>query len=228
VPSARPPLATRLHRHPCRVPGLPAVSRERLAAVTASRQEVEVKLCEAMTSQDWGRAHDLGLLLDAMETPLAASPVGAALWYAEQGLHVFPCRPGQKLPLPGLRWKDEATTDAEQIMAWWADHPAANVAIATGHLVDVVDYDGEQAHVAWGQRYGGSWAGLSVLGTATTPRPGGLHLYVQASGQGNRAGMVPGVDYRGLGGYVLAPPSRTEQGTYRFLRHLRVEGPPHD
>jgi hypothetical protein len=39
-----------------------------------------------------------------------------------------------------------------------------------------------------------------------TPR-GGRHLYVAPSGDGNAANFRPGLDYRGAGGYVVAPPS---------------------
>ena len=65
----------------------------------------------------------------------------AALWYAELGYPVFPCAPGRKTPLTehGLL---EATTDAEQVTAWWTQHPDANVAIRTDGLV-VIDIDGD-------------------------------------------------------------------------------------
>jgi hypothetical protein len=66
---------------------------------------------------------------------------------------------------------------------------------------------------------------LDVVAVVTTPRPGGIHLWVPtAAGKGNKQGVRPGIDYRGLGGYVLVPPSlldhRPDQhpGTYRFLR----------
>lgn len=199
------------------------------------REEVEAELCSAFAACDWERAADLGTVLDAMEQQQrTASLLSAALWYAEQGLRVFPCQPGLKIPFARTRGVHEATTDEQRIRSWWEQHPQANVAIATGHLVDVVDYDGEQAHAAWGDRFGETWSRFKVLGTVSTPRPGGLHVYVPASGRGNRAGLVPGVDYRGLGGYVLAPPSvlddQTGQyaGRYRFLRPLRPQGPSHE
>jgi hypothetical protein len=48
-----------------------------------------------------------------------------------------------------------------------------------------------------------------------------MHLYVPANpAVGNGAGLLPNVDYRGAGGYVVAPPSRTDVGSYRWLRPL--------
>jgi hypothetical protein len=130
--------------------------------------------------------------------------------------------------MPGSHGCKEATTDPAAITRWWGRWPSANIGLATGHLVDVVDFDGPQAHAAWGATYGERWGGLQVLGTVSTPRAGGLHLYVPASGVGNRAGvkngtkLLPHVDYRGLGGYVVAPPSSRPDGTYRWLRALEI------
>jgi hypothetical protein len=48
----------------------------------------------------------------------------------------------------------------------------------------------------------------------------GLHLYVARSGLGNRAGVIPGVDYRGEGGYVVALPSVHVSGrVYSWSTH---------
>ncbi len=65
----------------------------------------------------------------------------AALRYAELGYPVFPCAPGTKKPLTQHGFQD-ASADADQIEAWWAQHPAANIGIPTAGLI-VIDIDGE-------------------------------------------------------------------------------------
>jgi hypothetical protein len=191
-----------------------------------TRDAVEEELVTAMTTNRWDMVELLQRQLDiADHPPRRVTVVSAALWYAQHGIPVFPIQPGTKVPYPGSRGVKGATTDEGTIRQWWDWYPGCNVAIATGHKVDVIDYDGEQGHHAWTHEYGETWtgAGVHVIATVTTPRPGGLHVYIRATGEGNHAGIVPGVDYRGRGGYVLAPPSATPHGTYRFLRALHPE-----
>lgn len=227
-----------------------------------TRDDVERELIAALEEGDTDGALALAADLDRMPAKLPPTLRGAALWYAEQGLSVFPVMPGDKRPFPHSRGVKDATTDAGQVEEWWTAHPEANIGLATGHRVDVLDYDGTTGHADWGQTFqepgltdgllyclcGDSWVaawlgptcrscgspgepfpelpdpGLRILGTVATPRPGGLHVYVPVTGLGNRAGWVgKHVDYRGLGGYVVAPPSRTEVGVYRWLRPLAVE-----
>jgi hypothetical protein len=58
-------------------------------------------------------------------------------------------------------------------------------------------------------------AGLLVGCHATVSTPsGGFHLYYLGSGQGNGAISRHGVDFRGAGGYVLAPPSVVDGKPY--------------
>lgn len=163
---------------------------------------------DALQRGDVDAALRIAELMDRMPPARRASVPGAALWYAERGLPVFPIQPGSKRPYPRTHGLDDATTDPDRVRAMFTDRPGCNVAIATGHRVDVIDFDGLDAHAAWGQTYP-TWAdaGITPLGTVSTPRPGGLHVYVPATGEGNYAGMLPGVDYRGLGGYVVVPPS---------------------
>ena len=64
-----------------------------------------------------------------------------ALAYAARGWPVFPCQPGHKIPATAHGYLD-ATTDPEQITAWFTRHPGRNLAIATGAPgPDVLDVD---------------------------------------------------------------------------------------
>ena len=184
-------------------------------------EEMEDQVAVAMTAGDWSRVDALGAELDRLAQPVEVALSAAALWYAEQGLAVFPLQPGTKVPFAGSRGCKDATTDPERIRRWWSSAPEANIGLATGRVVDVVDIDGPAGQasrcVHWEQL-----ADLEVVGRVCTPRPGGMHLYVPAAGVGNKAGLLPGIDYRGRGGYVVAPPSRTEQGTYWWMEPLRV------
>ena len=64
-----------------------------------------------------------------------------ALAYAARGWPVFPCQVGQKTPATAHGHLD-ATTDPEQITAWFTRNPPWNLAIATGAPgPDVLDVD---------------------------------------------------------------------------------------
>lgn len=175
---------------------------------------------------DAGDAHQISHytnLIEQQETDKTPVPlISAALWYAEHGLHIFPLQPGSKIPYGGTRGCKDATNDAEQIRTWWTDRPDSNIGLATGHRVDVVDIDGATGQKSRVTNWD-MFATLHVIATVATPRPGGMHLYVPASGQGNKAGLLPSIDYRGNGGYVVAPPSRTDIGSYRFLNPLTLD-----
>lgn len=187
---------------------------------TTTIHGLEAQMDAALLAGDHEAATRLAGQIDGLPEPAPFSVLAAALYYAQEGLHVFPLSPGTKIPHRGTRGCKDATTDEDTIRAWWDRWPDSNVGIATGHVVDVVDIDG-----AAGQRSRADNAALfdslTVIGTVLTPRPGGMHLYVPANpAVGNGAGLLPSVDYRGRGGYVVAPPSRTDVGSYRWLRAL--------
>ena len=79
------------------------------------------------------------------------TPKEAALGYATHGIRVFPIQPNDKRPFPGSHGCLDATTDTDVITRWWTDHPDANVAIATGAGLVVIDID-IQTH--WGDLEG--------------------------------------------------------------------------
>jgi bifunctional DNA primase/polymerase-like protein len=143
----------------------------------------------------------------------------AALWYARQGIAVFPCTPRGKTPITQRGFKD-ATTDEAQIKTWWAAEPAANIGAPTGLTFDVIDCDGREGV---GALYGGDVNLPDEIGHALTSRPAGHHIFIRPTGQGNRAGIYPSVDFRGLGGYVILPPSIGAHGVrYMWTKPLNL------
>lgn len=144
--------------------------------------------------------------LESRATVLEAAPprlADAALVYASWGWPVFPLRPGDKMPMTRHGFKD-ATTEPAQIRRWWAEAPAANIGLPTGHVFDVIDVD-PAGWPAWREMVATD-ALPTVHGMVCTARAG-LHAYVEPTGGGNLAGIKTGIDYRGKGGYVVAPPS---------------------
>jgi hypothetical protein len=116
----------------------------------------------------------------------------------------------------------DASCDPGVIRQWWKQWPRANVGLVTGVLFDVLDVDGPQA-LEFLEKLD---PGLTSLNGPMVCTGRGWHLYVQATGLGNRAGLLPGVDWRGTGGYVVAPPSLHPSGNaYQWSQGLELELP---
>lgn len=138
----------------------------------------------------------------------------AAAHYASLGVPVFPCVPGEKRPLVAHGFKD-ASIDTAQVEAWWRRWPEADIGIPTGPTsgIEVVDVDVKgdppRGPESWlrATRAGllDGWAAQIV-----TPS-GGLHAYYPAAEAEQRswASATAQLDFRGIAGYVVAPPSRT-------------------
>jgi len=152
-----------------------------------------------------------------------------ALIYAGRGIPVFPCEAGGKRPLTAEGFL-EATTDEARIRGWWERWPNANVAIPTGERSGLLVLDVDAGE-------GTDSVALLELSRGQPPRTarvatggGGVHLYFRypSSRELRAAGMYTrqvrnsqgllgdGLDVRGEGGYVVAPPSSTAR-TYRWI-----------
>lgn len=165
----------------------------------------------------------------------------AAVQYARWGWPVFPIAKHTKRPaLPSAHPEGDplrgvckgncgrvghgvldATTDVDRLKRYWTKHPDHNIGLATGFLFDVIDIDmpKEEGDANGYDQLPGFLANdrLPDAHAVVVTPSGGMHLYIPAQeGKGNRAGIRPGVDYRGRGGYVVAPPSLTMQGRYIF------------
>lgn len=143
--------------------------------------------------------------------------IKAALSYLERGFSVIPIRPRDKRPLiPWEEFQNRRPTEAE-IRAWWEKEPHANVGIVTGAVsgVVVVDLDSKEAV----QKLRGLVAdsGLSTVPRSRTGRGWQLFFRHPGSPLQNAVGVAPGLDIRGDGGYVVAPPSIHPNGhTYSW------------
>jgi hypothetical protein len=156
-------------------------------------------------------------------------PIDAAIVYAGRGWAVFPCHspsghsggcsccradcssPGKHPRVTtGLK---AATTDRAQIRQWWDRWPGANVGVRTGAVSGLVVLDIDPDHggvetLGRVLRIHGEFPACRTVRTGS----GGHHLYFMHPGgivrndAGRRLG--PGLDVRGDGGYVIAPPSR--------------------
>lgn len=165
-----------------------------------------------------------------MATTQHTALLESALFYAARGWLVFPCHTpedhgcscldpqcgsiGKHPRTPnGLR---DATTDTALIQRWWKRWPTANIAIVTGATSGVVVLDEDS--------YKGGDASRHDLEQTYTPLPetiqqltggGGMQFFFAHPGthvKNSVRHLGPGLDMRGDGGYVIAPPSLHASG----------------
>jgi hypothetical protein len=151
------------------------------------------------------------------------SSLAQALQYASYHWSVIPVRTRDKRPLiKWQRYQQQAATD-DEIYTWYQRWPDANVGIVTGMISGLVVLDVDPRH--------GGDKTLSQWEIEHGPLPptveaktggGGRHLYFRHPGGviRNRAGLAPGIDLRGDGGCVVAPPSVHHSGhAYSWIKH---------
>lgn len=135
--------------------------------------------------------------------------IDLALAYSRKGWQSFPCQPRDKKPL--IKWADFATTEENMLTGWWENYPTANIGIACGKrsgivVVDIdADHDGYESLALLVAEYG-KLPDTPVSRTGS----GGEHIFFKHPGIEihNSAGKLgKGIDIRGDGGYVVAPPS---------------------
>ena len=154
-------------------------------------------------------------LMNPEPTIRQSKMVRAALHYAERGWPVLPLAPEGKTPLRGSRGVHDATTNETAIRNRWTRVSRANIGIATGGGLVVVDVDGDEGDAALAtleERNGP----LPPTLTVTTGRDAAKHLYFE--GDAPSAVLGEKLDLKGRGGYIVCPPSVHPNGRrYTFL-----------
>ena len=155
--------------------------------------------------------------------------VAAALDLAAAGWEVFPLGENTKRPLTAHGVKD-ATTDADTIRAWWERNPGANLGLAPGTDLLVLDVDTKHGIDGHDTLTGFEFVHGELPPTRTTETPsGGWHLYFKKPPElriKNRVNVRPGLDVRTLGGYLVAPPSVIDGKPYRWLNDAPMADAP--
>jgi hypothetical protein len=141
------------------------------------------------------------------------TPAQAARLYTERGWRVVPIPPGEKYPKHLSNWQDKATTDVDVIDRWWPEGSCNGIGIATGvgtgmFVLDVdPGHGGDDTLADLEHEHGTLPDTIEVLTGG-----GGRHIYFLlpegvtiANDQSGRLG--PGLDIRGNGGQVVAPPT---------------------
>jgi hypothetical protein len=155
----------------------------------------------------------------------------AALEYATRGWSVIPlhtarpnhtctcghddCKSIGKHPRTKAGLKD-ASNDPEKIASWWGMWPAANIGVCTGPESGIIVMDIDDEELA-----------KEAIGEKEIPETlmqetgsGGKHLVFAYPGKPVKSGtkIIPGVDSRADGGYIVVPPSNHKSGrNYEWL-----------
>ena len=128
-----------------------------------------------------------------------------ALYYLRRGWSVVPVRRGEKIPaIPWHQFQHRRATEAE-IEDWFSDS-TMGAGIVTGAIsnLTVADFDGELGASTEQQILDRLGAGPVALTGG-----GGCHRFFSHPGRKvpTRKGILPGMDIRGDGGFIVAPPS---------------------
>ena len=191
-----------------------------------------------------GSASAVPVVPGGTPTLLAPTPdepvVEHAIHYAtNNGWSVFPAPPGEKKShksaarSDGRKWGQ--TRDADEIRHDFRRWPDANVGVVCGAVsgIFVIEADTTEGHDVDGI------ASLAALEREHDPLPatrqaespsGSIHHYFKHPGfkiKNSASEIAPGVDVRGDGGMVIAPPSvKPGKGIYRWRNDLAIADAP--
>lgn len=138
----------------------------------------------------------------------------AARAFAEAGIPVFPCVENGKQPATANGFKD-ASADLARIDAWWGDNPNYNVALCPNDAGwCVVDLDPPVGLNNWAELQ--KTNPVPATYRVQTPR-GGEHWYFEGALPPSANKLAEKIDTRGVGSYVLVPPSVVNDKPYRVI-----------
>ena len=145
----------------------------------------------------------------------------SALSYVHHNYKVFPLRVNTKNGHVLASWIKEASTDPSQIYEWFSNGPM-NIGVCTGNGLAVIDIDNKNGKSGNDsiQSFVSSFPKTKVVSTPN----GGFHMYYHVNREIHcTTNLLPGIDIRGEGGYVLGVGSVINNKFYKDMypnRHI--------
>jgi hypothetical protein len=143
-----------------------------------------------------------------------------------------------KHPMPGSRGFKDAVHDAFSVEEKWDEYPKANIGVYPGKGHVIIDVDRKNT-----DEDGETIDGLENLCNfldvtreelldmtyAVRTTSGGYHLYFKSEkSYPNSVNLIPGIDVRGVNGYVLGPGSSIHGKTYDIVNDVKIAKLPED
>jgi hypothetical protein len=144
----------------------------------------------------------------------------AALLYVELAYSVIPVGAGPDQKKPLIEWSEyqKRIATEEEIRDWWMHYNNALIGIVCGEVsgIVVLDIDSGADLKRVKEICGRDTQDIPLVITPNN----GYHLYFMYSDDiGNARNVLPNVDVRGNGGYVIAPPSMLKDGrAYKWVK----------
>lgn len=152
--------------------------------------------------------------------------------YLDRGWNIFPIEANGKRPVVvstgtdeqgqpfeiRFKWKEFETIRATkaQVSKWYMQFPNCNWAVVCGKIsgICVVDVDGSEGAESVKKYH----PELDKIRTLVQKSPRGFHLLFKHPGNPVKSfPILPKVDVKGDGGYIVISPSRTVDGEYRIV-----------
>ena len=143
-----------------------------------------------------------------------------AKYYRDKcGFSVIPLLKNKKPAIEWAEFQNRKATD-EELKQWFRNDNMLGIVCGPISELSVIDVDSDSGKEAILNYITGNF----IAPTVYTPR-GGYHLYcLYTDGIRNKAGLVSGIDIRGEGGYVVAPPSVNAEGKeYTWDKEKRID-----
>jgi len=150
----------------------------------------------------------------------------------DRGWNIFPVEPNGKRPVVvrvgtdeegkpfdvRMSWKEYEynRVNKEQIESWYKTYPDCNWGVICGKIsnICVVDIDGQNGVESLKKFH----PEMDTISTLTAATPHGWHLFFEHPGVPVKSfPILPNVDVKADGGYVVVAPSATADGVYRWI-----------